>query len=356
METVKFGKGNFFLVLLITWGLLALMEYGRVVPQQGALLMTVVFWASLAQGCVAIVAVTDLTRARWIASLRRELLCAVHLLPLLFFLLLLLIPRISLYPWVEAPGLWLNEPFFLLRNLALFALVWWSGRRFAHRSLAGDPGVKEAAVTYLFIFVTSQSLVAYDLVMSLEYPWFSTLLGAYYFVESLYAAIALAALLFYFLYRQKEAIDPKIALGHQRDIGLLLFGFSVLWTGLFFTQYLLIWYGNLPEEVVFIVDRIGTPLRRGMGVLTIVGAFLVPFFVLISRRAKEKPGVVAAVATAVLVALFLERLLYVMPPIPMSPSMAAFQSLMIFFVWLLAVNSHNELLPRSEESPELERH
>ncbi len=356
METVKFGKGNFYILLLITWGLLALLEYGNIFPQQGALLLTVVFWASLAQGCVALVAVTDLTRARWIASLRRELLCAVHLLPLLFFLLLVLIPRMSLYPWIHSPGLWLNEPFFLARNVAVFALVWWSARRFALRSLAQHPAATEAAVTYLFIFVLSQSLLAYDLVMSLEYPWFSSLLGAYYFVESLYAGIALAALLLYFLYRQKAGAAPNVVRDHLRDVSLLLFGFSVLWTGLFFTQYLLIWYGNLPEEVIFIVDRLATPLRRTLGVFTIVGAFVVPFFVLISRRAKEKPGVVAAVAVAVVVALFLERLLYVMPPTPLSPGMAAFQSLMIFFAWLLAVNSHNELLPRSEEPVQIEGH
>jgi hypothetical protein len=356
METVKFDKVSFFLLLLITAGLLALMEYGQMVPQQGALLLTVVFWASLAQGCVAIVAVTDLTRARWIVSVRRELLCAVHLLPLLFVLLLLLIPRMPLYPWVEAPGLWLNEPFFLIRNLVLFALVWWSGWRFARRSLAGDPGKIEAAVLYLFIFVTSQSLVAYDLVMSLEYPWFSSLLGAYYFVESLYAAVALAALIFYFLYAEKEAAGRETAKGHLRDVALLLFGFSVLWTGLFFSQYLLIWYGNLPEEVVFIVDRIATPLRRGIGVLTIVGAFLIPFLVLISRRAKENPAIVAFVATAVLVALFLERLLYILPAVPLSPGLAVFQNLFVLFVWLLAINSHNELLPRSEETRETQGH
>lgn len=346
METVKLRPGSLYLLLLIAGAALAFLEYGALVDQQGSLLLTLAFWAGLAQGSIAIVAVTDFIGARWIASLRRELLCGVYLFPLLVLLLLLAIPRMSLYPWVEHPGRWLNETFFLLRNLILLLLAWWTAHRFARHSLSGDSRSKTSAVHYLFVFVASQSLIAFDIVMSLEYPWFSTLFGAYFFVESLYAGIALAALSYYFSYGgsvRLSGVDPR----HLRDVGLLLFGFSVLWMGLFFAQYLLIWYGNLPEEVIYIAERITGRLHLGLACLILVSNFFVPFFLLMSRRAKEKPVMVAAVAAVVLTGIFAERLLMVLPPLSLHLGTAVLQSLLLLFIWMLAVYSHDTLLPEA---------
>ena len=99
---------RFYLLLAVAAAALALLEFGGVAPGRGALLVTLVFWTAIAQGSVAVVAVTDLTGARWTGSLRRELLAASALLPFLTLLFLLLWPLLDLYPWAAAPTSWLT--------------------------------------------------------------------------------------------------------------------------------------------------------------------------------------------------------------------------------------------------------
>ncbi len=343
METVKIRSGQFYLVLLILAFSVALLEYGGLVPNRGALLVSLVFWATLVQGGVAVVATTELIDARWIASLKKELLCCCPLLLLVLALFLLLLPQLEIYPWVEHPGRWLNEPFFAGRNLVLLVLCYLVARRFALHSLRKSDRRKTYAVIYLFLFVTSQSLVAFDWVMSLEYPWYSTLFGAYFFVEALYAGFAMAGLALLFFYPVKRREDPTRAERHLRDVGLLVFGFSVLWVGLFFAQFLLLWYGNLPEEVGFILERTSASPYREMGWLFLGANFLVPFAILISRRAKQNVWVVGAVSLVVLAGLFVERLLFILPVVPLHTGSLLFQNVLIVATWLLLLQSKERL-------------
>lgn len=349
METLKLRPGGLYLLLVGVAAFIALFEYSGMV-EHGGLLVTVVFWTGLVQGCLAVIAVTELVDARWIASLKNEL-AAVHpLLLLLILLYLLLWPQADLYPWTKAPGAWLNEPFFFGRGLLFLFLSWAAGGLLIRRSLRGDRERKKYAVIYLFVFVVSQCLVAYDWVMSLEYPWYSTLFGAYFFIEALYAGVAMSGLVFFFFYRGKAAEEPIVARRHLRDIASLMFGFSILWTGLFFAQFLLLWYGNLPEEVGFIAERISTPFWQGLAWFFLAAGFLVPFTVLISRRAKSSPGIVALVAMAVLLGQLAERLLYVLPAAPLHLGVIVLESSLLFFLWLLAINSWDLLHPSATES------
>ncbi|BCR03284.1 hypothetical protein DESUT3_03530 [Desulfuromonas versatilis] len=348
METLKLRQGHFYLLLLVLAGALGFVEYGGMVKPRGALLTTLVFWTMLIQGCVALAAVTELIGARWIASLRRELLAACPLQLLVIVLYLLMLPQLGLYPWTEEPGRWLNPSFFIGRSLVLLVLCYWAGRRFARASLAGSEAKKPWAVTYLALFVTTQSLVGFDWVMSLEYPWYSSLFGAYFFVEALYCGIALSALLFLFVHRSREGRDPDRARRHLGDVGTLLFGFSVLWVGLFFTQYLLLWYGNLPEEVGFILRRISTAPFLALCWLLIVASFLVPFTVLISRRAKGHPAVLGAVAATVLAGQLMEKLLFILPVVPLHFGSLVTQFVLVAGTWLLTVHSSEWLLPASD--------
>jgi hypothetical protein len=341
MITVTMSRGTFPLYLLVLVAVVALFEYGGLVAGKGALLMTLVFWTALLQGAVAAAAVADLVSARWITVLRRQLLAASPLLLLPPLLLLLLAPRLDLYPWAEHPGGWLNGPFFLLRNLALLLGAAGAGWWYARHALRGDPRTPRSAVVYLFAFVASQTLVAFDLVMSLEYPWISTLLGAYFFVEALYAGLALAALLCLLLPRRRREGEAR----PLPDLGLLLFGFSVLWGGLFFAQYLLLWYGNLPEEVEFIVSRLESLPLLALSVFFLAANFLTPFLVLLSRRAKESAPVVGAVAATVLTGLFAERLFFILPAVPLPVGLLLVENVLVFAFWLLTVNSREHLLP-----------
>ena len=350
MTTVTMSRGTFPLYLLVLVAGVAFFEYAGLTAGRGALLMTLVFWTTLLQGAIAAAAVADLVGARWITVLRRELLAAYPLLLVPPVLLVLLIPRLDLYPWAEAPGQWLNEPFFLLRNLALLLTVYGTGRLYARRSLQGDARTASSAVIYLFAFVAAQTLVAFDLVMSLEYPWISTLLGAYFFVEALYAGLALAAVLCFLLPQRRRESRPAAETSPRWDIGLLLFGFSILWGGLFFAQYLLLWYGNLPEEVHFIARRLESFPLLALAVLFLVGNFFIPFLVLLGQRAKHSALVVGVVAGSVLVGLFAERLFFVFPAVPLPAGVLLAQNLLLLAFWLLTVHSRENLLPAAPAS------
>jgi hypothetical protein len=141
--------------------------------------------------------------------------------------------------------------------------------------------------------------------------------------------------------RAAEEVKPL------RDIGLLLFGFSVLWGGLFFAQYLLLWYGNLPEEVQFIARRLESFPLRALSIFFLAANFLVPFLGLLGRRAKRNDGLVGAVAALVLTGLFAERLFFILPVAPMPVGILLVENILFFTFWLLTVHSREHLLPAS---------
>jgi hypothetical protein len=337
MTSMVLNKPGIYALLIISSLLIGLTEFG-LSGKPGSLLLTLLFWSALIQGCIAMVAVCELVQARWIASLRRELLSLYPLLLLLPLLFLFLWPQLDLYRWTDHPNLWLNKPFFMLRNLALLLAVFFAGRHLARRSLdGGDTG--PVAVIYLLLFVGSQSLAAFDWLMSLVWPWISTLLGAYFFTEALYAAAGVSALLMLLYFPRRHRDDGPATGNHLRDIGLLLFGFSVLWGGLFFAQFLLLWYGNLPEEVGFIHDVIATSPGRELAWLFPLGLFLAPFVLLLAAPVKHNRHMVAGVAAIVLGGLFIERLCLILPTVPLHGGVLLFYNLLLLAVALTIIHS-----------------
>lgn len=343
---------RFYLLLAAVATGLALFEFGGLASGRGGLLVTLVFWTALAQGSVAVVAVTDLTGARWSGPLKRELLAAAALLPFLAFLFPLLWPLLDLYPWTTATTPWLNRPFFLLRNLALLAAVAVAARHFARRSLQQDPARLRFAVIYLFLFVACQSLVAFDWVMSIAYPWVSTMFGAYFFVEALYSGLALAGALFLLFDRQRREFDPVGWPAARRDLGMLLFGFSILWGGLFFAQFLVIWYGNIPEEVSFIAERLSASPTRELCISFLAACFGVPFLALLSATAKRNVRILGVVSLTVLFGMFAEKLVFLLPALPLHPGALLAQNALMLAVWLLAVKYRENLLPGGDGGKE----
>ncbi|MBM3316939.1 MAG: hypothetical protein FJY75_03710 [Candidatus Eisenbacteria bacterium] len=304
--------------LAVAGAVAALAAIGFSAPP-GALLPALLFWVAVGQGAVALAAAGDLTRARWIAPLRGALL-AVHPLLLVFpFAFLVFARGLSVYAWAQQPSGWLSPGFFVARNAALLLAVWFLALLYA-RSVAGDtPRRSFLAGLYALVFVFSQTIIAFDWVMSLEYPWVSTLFGGYFFVEALYAGVAVAALTAARQTRRGRGGDRAALL----DAATLLFGFSLLWAGQFFAQYLVIWYGNLPHEVDFLLRRLGeAPLRR-MATLVLAGLFFIPFVLLLSRSAKASPAVVAAMALVVLAGILAERLLFLIPVLALPAPAAA---------------------------------
>lgn len=328
------SRTSLFVLLAVVLAVIAWLEYGGIGAGRGALLVTLVLWTAVAQGSVAVVAAADLTSAKWAASVKRELLGAAQLLPFLAVLFLLLWPQLDLYPWAASPGRWLNRPFFVARNGAVLLATAGMAQLFARRSLRGGEGAKRHAVGYLLLFVASQSLVAFDWVMSLSYPWVSSMFGMYFTVEALYAGLAAAGIVFLLLDRQRRRLHPGPWPRALHDLGRLQFGFSVLWGGLFFAQFILIWYGNLPEEVGFIAQRVAVSPTRQLSVLFLVACFGVPFFVFLSAAAKRSARVVGAVSGSILVGLSAEKLLFMVPALSLRPGVLLLENALLALVWL----------------------
>jgi hypothetical protein len=299
--------------------LIALTQFGPVAKDGASLLLALLFWATVIEGCVAAVAAGTLIKARWVASVKRELLSVYPLLLFVSILFLFLVPFVDSYPWVGRRGIWFDKKFFVGRNFALLLLAYLSARRFSIATERGEEGEKVLAALYLFVFVASQSLMAFDWVMSLMYPWISTLLGGYFFIESLFGGFALSGILYVFLYgRQQRAEEPE-GRSDMKDLAILLFGFSLLWAGLFYSQFLVIWYGNIPEEVSFLVTRLSSSPLRELTVSIIFFYFFIPFLVLLPGRSKTNPYVVFAVSLSVLLGILVERFVFVAPVVTPSP-------------------------------------
>jgi hypothetical protein len=294
-----------------------------------AFLVNLLFWSGLAFAGPAIAAIFELTEARWAARLRRVATTTVAFLPVAVVLFLVLLAGLGvLYPWVHHPpprkAAWLNVPFFVARTVIGVAVLSWCALRFAqavHASPAGaaqEPGRDRRArlaTVLLFLFVIVGSLLGYDLVMSLDPHWFSGLLGGYFVVGTIYSGFAFLVLLVAFHSRGRAWMLPP---AEMQDLAKLVFATSILWMYFFWSQYLVIWYGNVPVETRFVVARFFQDPWRTLAIGALLIGWLLPFGYLLGRltgRPPERHGVLGGVAACSLVAMFLERTVLVYPTV-----------------------------------------
>ena len=165
-------------------------------------------------------------------------------------------------------------------------------------------------IVYAFVL----SLLAFDLIMSLDPHWYSTLFGAYYFMSCFY--LALAALYFLSLISLKtlglrETIHPH----HLHDLGKLVFAFCIFTGYLFYAQFLVIWYGNLPEETRYVILRVKLTPWEPVAWTVLAMIFAIPFVLLLSRKIKMKPLPMIILSGIILVGMWLERFILVAPSI-----------------------------------------
>lgn len=334
--------------LIVALAIAALAAVGWVAPG-ASLLPALLFWAALLQGAIALVAAGELTRARWIAPIRGTLL-GLHPLLLVFPFGFAVHALVQGAP-AGSPIAWLRPGPWIARNVLLLAATWLLALLLARAVARGegaasrgatDAGARKGAIgpsstrsllagLYALAFVLTQTLIAFDWVMALEYPWVSTLFGGYFFVEALYAGIVLAVL----AAARHARRHGEAGRATLRDASTLLFGFSLLWAGQFFAQYLVIWYGNLPHEVEFLARRLaGSPLRE-LSTLVLGCLFLVPFAVLLSRSAKVSPRIAPAMGLLVLAGILAERLVFLLPVAPMRGGAATLAFLVLAAAFVL---------------------
>jgi hypothetical protein len=301
-----------------------------------AYLVNYVFWTGLSFGAVLFVAVLNMTDARWGRSLKRLAEALGAFLPASFLLFwVLYFGREEIFPWVSEPvpekARWLNVGFLFARNgaglllltLLSMALISYSvraDREFITRpdgSAAPEGGklwraqrVLSPIIGILYAFILS--LLAFDLIMSLDPHWYSTLFGAYYFMSSFFAA--LAALVFVsHLLRRARGLQDYIHPHHLHDLGKLLFAFCLFTGYLFYVQFLVIWYGNLPEETKYIILRVRFTPWEPVAWTVLAMIFILPFLVLLRRKWKMNPAVMIPVSLIVLAGMWLERFILVAP-------------------------------------------
>jgi hypothetical protein len=311
----------------------------------GSLLLTLLFWIAIVQGCIALVAAADLAKGKWIAPLKKHLLSVYPMILLIAVLFLLISRQMHIYHWTqEKSGFWFNEWSFVIRNFVLLVVSFILAWKFARESIQESAKKNLWAALYILSFVISQSMIGFDWVMSLEYPWISTLFGGYFFIEATYVGLATAAIFCLFLLRNPSLENSDQIKKALKDVTTFMFGFSLFWAGMFFAQFLTIWYGNLPEEVVFTARRMASSPFREMSRFVLGALFFVPFIVLLSSKIKTIPVAVSLIAFLIIAGVFVERLFFLMPNVTISGLIAGIEVLLMLILFVLTINSRESLL------------
>ena len=317
------------------------------------------FFTSISMGAVMLAVVTTIVKARWNWSIRRVSLAFVAFLPFSF---VLLIPMLGLgesyFPWVQEmahdavlqnKAAYLNMPFLITRNVIGLLVLFGLAIYFASLALRPDMGLlpdeagdevrsrwkvwltsgwlgqeaeevrssqhmRTMAPAVVLVYAVVMSVIAFDWAMSLEPHWFSTLFGAWFFMGAFWGGIACTALATVYLKRKHPEFDYHMGRQQLHDLGKLSFAFTVLWAYLFWSQYLVIWYGKLPWEQAWIVHRSEEPWAT-LSVITVLLCFVIPFAGLIGRKPKLTPKLLGTFTTVILVGLWLERYMLVVPSI-----------------------------------------
>ena len=282
-----------------------------------------VFCVSVALGSLFFVMIQHITKARWSTTIRRIPEALAASFPLLALAgIPVLLGMHDLFHWTHADlydpasptydsilvgkRVYLNTPFFIVRYVLYFAVWWWLGSRLYKLSVQNDAhpepqntldlrkvsayGIPLAAVTTAF--------ASYDFVMSTDPHWFSTMFGVYFFAGGWLGALCLIT--FLALALRKAGMLPEVTVEHTQDMGKFMFAFVVFWTYIAFSQYMLYWYANLPEEIVWFQKRF-TGGWETVAWSLLLFHFLFPFLLLLPRMTKRIAPALAVMAGWLLV-------------------------------------------------------
>ena len=302
---------------------------------QHSWLLAVTFFLTIGLGGLFFVLLQYLVRAGWSVVVRRM---AEHLaaaLPLLGLLLLpVVVPTIfgngDLFHWADpheresshllhekAP--YLNGAFLLVRVLVYVGIWTLLVRAFNRRSLAqddtGEPQLTKWMQTRsapsVLVFALTLTFFSFDMLMSLNYEWFSTIFGVYIFAGSalaLFATLVLMARRF----EKRGQLDGIVTTEHYHDLGKLMFAFVFFWGYIAFSQFMLIWYGDIPEETQWFAARwVGG--WKTVSLLLLFGHFLLPFVGLLSRHVKRNRLLLGGWAVVLLVMHLVDLYWLIMP-------------------------------------------
>ncbi len=293
------------------------------------------FVLSISLGGLFFIILQHLTRAGWSVVVRRvaEALAAnLRWIWILFIPIAIGMYKTDLYQWTHIPpddellghkAAFLNPTFWMIR--AAFYFVVWAGlahfflRNSISQDADGNPKttlrMAKVAAPAMIIYALTQSFAVIDWVMSIEPKWFSTMFGVYFFAASCCGFLATLILVCYILQRSGR-VTESITAEHFQDMGKFLFAFGVVfWAYIAYSQYMLIWYADIPEETIwYLVRQLGG--WAGLSILLLVGHFIAPFLMLISRHPKRWPNVLPAICVWMLFIHFIDMYWLVVPAYP----------------------------------------
>ena len=311
-----------------------------------AYLINFLLWSAIAQGAVLFSAVMHMTKARWsgpISSLSESF---TAFFPLSFILFLLLfLGRTHIFPWLHedlhGKEVWLNIPFLFWRDFFGLLILYLLGFAYLFNALQlkfdpnqpsgeirkyiynawkqnnQDPERIKSRMTiygglYILAFALVLCLIGFDLVMSMDPHWISTLFGAYHFVKAFFIGLG-ALIIVAAIIRLKQGENSGIKSNHFHDTGKLFFGFCLLWADFFYVQLMVIYYGNIPEETHYVIVRTMLAPWNKLAWTVFIVCFVGPFFILLNKDIKTRPVFMIIICSIVIVGIWFEHLLLLGP-------------------------------------------
>jgi hypothetical protein len=308
---------------------------GDTAKLQRAYLVAFMYVLSMALGLLWFVTIQHLTNAKWSVVVRRVAEILASNMVLVGVLSLgVVVPMLAgstdLYAWLDHARVeqdhilhhkaaYLNLTFFMVRFFVYFAFWIWLGRRFFTMSVRQDTAggseissaLQRTSAPAMIVFALTLTFCAFDLVMSLDATWFSTMFGVYYFAGCVLAGYSTLALSLMWV-QKSGSLKATVTQEHYHDIGKMMFAFTVFWAYIGFSQFLLIWYADIPEETHWFHWR----FEGGWKVVSalLLGAhFVVPFFGLMSRHVKRNKKTLAFWAFWILAIHYLDLFWLIYP-------------------------------------------
>jgi len=327
-----------------------------------ALYVAAFFFMMISLGVLAFYAIQRAAQAGWSPLLFRVMEgITAYLVPggiAVFIILALSVAHMNhLFVWMDADVVandklllgkagYLNGPFFLIRA-AIFLGGWILYREYSRKlSLAQDESNDDSnfklnfriSAAFLVFYLITESIMSWDWIMSVDPHWFSTLFGWYIFASMFVSGITVIALVT--IYLKSKGYLPDVNDSHIHDLAKFMFGISIFWTYLWFSQFMLIWYSNIPEEVTYFVSRIADYKLPFFGMVAL--NFLFPLLLLMNSEFKRVNWFVVMTGVVILFGHYLDIYTAIMPAtvgdqwsigIPEISSVLFFLGMFIFFVF-----------------------
>jgi hypothetical protein len=317
-----------------------------------AYLINFLLWSAIAQGGLLFSTIMTTTRARWSGPLSGVSAAFAGFFPISFVLYLFLFAGSTyVFPWshghdLHGKEIWLNIPFLFTRDFIGLLILYGFGFVYLFYALQlkirsadvsgfprslfnrlrgdGQPDTEKIrkrmglfSILYMLAFALVLSLIGYDLVMAADPHWISTLFGAYSFVKAIYLGLGGLIILAALLHLSPQN-DFRLPASSFHDIGKLFFAFCLMWADFFYVQLVVIWYGNIPEETAYVIERIMMVPWRNLALGVFVVCFVLPFFILLNRKVKMMPAVMIAICSLTIVGLWFEHVLLLAPSLSHS--------------------------------------